>query len=548
MKFGPLPVAEAEGAILAHSARLPGRVIKKGTRLSAEDVAAFAAAGIAQVTALRLDPGDVPEDAAAAEIAAALTGPGVRIGEAFTGRANLFSETRGLIVYDRDGIDRLNLVNEAVTVAALPAYDVAEVDQMIATIKIIPFAVSRAVLDAVLAVTRTGAPLITVVPFQSKRIGLILTRLPGMKESILDKTVATARERIERYGSEIVHVERTAHDQAEVVAAIERTREQGVDIVLIFGASAVVDRKDVLPAAVVEAGGVVHHFGMPVDPGNLLFIGELADGLDTLPVVGMPGCARSPKLNGFDWVLWRLLADLQVTKRDIMLMGAGGLLIEIAERGQPRAPEDKKAKRSKPATGAPRIAALILAAGSASRMGSNKMTADVAGTPMVRRVADAVAASKAKPVVVVTGNEPDMVIAALAGIDATVVHNPDFTRGMSTSLKAGIAALPANVDGVIVTLGDMPLVRAADIDRLIRAFDPVEGRAICVPVHNGRRGNPVLWGKQFFAEMQTIAGDQGARALIEEHADQVIEVAMEGDGVLVDVDTPDKLAEVRSRV
>jgi molybdenum cofactor cytidylyltransferase len=327
-----------------------------------------------------------------------------------------------------------------------------------------------------------------------------------------------------------------------VKAAIARTLTVGVDIVLIFGASAVVDRHDVLPAAVVDAGGVVHHFGMPVDPGNLLFLGELAG----QPVVGMPGCARSPKLNGFDWVLWRLLADLKVTRQDIMLMGSGGLLVEIAERGQPRAPKERKAKKPKP--GAPKIAALILAAGSGSRMGGSKMTADVSGAPMVRRVAEAVSASKAKPIVVVTGNEPEKVAAALGGIEAKLVHNPNFAQGMSTSLKAGLAALPKDIDGVVVALGDMPLVSSGDIDRLIRAFNPLEGRAICVPVHGGRRGNPVLWGKQFVAEMQAISGDQGARRLIEEHADQVIEVPVEGDGVLVDVDTPDKLAEVRARV
>jgi molybdenum cofactor cytidylyltransferase len=167
---------------------------------------------------------------------------------------------------------------------------------------------------------------------------------------------------------------------------------------------------------------------------------------------------------------------------------------------------------------------------------------------MVRRVADAAFASRATPVIVVTGNEPEKVTEALVGIEARFVHNPDFKNGLSTSLKAGLAALPADVDGVVVCLGDMPLVGAGDIDRLIRAFDPVEGRAICVPVHQGRRGNPVLWGKPFFAEMSAISGDQGARTLIEEHADQVVEVPVDSDGVLVDVDTPEKLRDVRERI
>ncbi len=543
MKFGPVQVKTAEGAILAHSARLPGRVVKKGTPLTAEDVAAFEAAGISTITALRLDARDVNEDKAAAEIAAVLGGAHIRIADAFTGRANLFTEVEGLLTYDCAALDRLNLVDEAVTVATLAPYEPVEPGQMIATVKIIPFAVPRTVLDAALAVASSGKPLLAVAPFAAKKIGLILTRLPGMKEGILDKTVDTAQARVEAYGSTITHVERTAHDADDVVAAIRRTQASGVDIVLIFGASAVVDRNDVLPAAVVQAGGAVHHFGMPVDPGNLLFIGEL----DNKPVVGMPGCARSPKLNGFDWVLWRLLADLAVTKRDIMLMGSGGLLVEIAERGLPRAPKPKKAKKTEAAAQGPRIAALILAAGASSRMGSNKLIEDIAGMPMVARVAQSVAASKATPITIVTGNQPEKVKAAVNGIAASFVHNPNFAQGLATSLKAGIAALPKDIDGVVICLGDMPLISERTLDKLIAAFNPLEGRAIVVPMHDGKRGNPVLWGTQYLAEMQSLGGDQGARKLLDAYADDIVEVAIDDESVLFDVDTPDKLAEVKTR-
>jgi len=542
MKFGPVPVKTAEGAILAHSARLPGRVVKKGTPLTAEDIAAFETAGISTITALRLDSKDVNEDAAAAEIAAALGGTHIRIADAFTGRANLFSETAGLLTFDRAALDRLNLVDEAVTVATLAPFEPVEAGQMVATVKIIPFAVPRTILDAALSVAQEDdKPLLSVAPFSRKKIGLILTRLPGMKESILDKTVDTARARVEAYGSTITHMERTAHQADDVVAAIARTRATGCDIVLIFGASAVVDRNDVLPAAVVQAGGSVHHFGMPVDPGNLLFIGELGD----KPVVGMPGCARSPKLNGFDWVLWRLLADLAVTKRDIMLMGSGGLLVEIAERGLKREPKPKKKKKLQ--SKGPRIAALILAAGASSRMGSNKLIADIAGTPMVARVARSVADSKARFITIVTGNQPDKVKAAVNGIEAKFVHNPDFAQGLSTSLKAGIAALPGDIDGVIVCLGDMPLVSQGTIDKLIAAFNPLEGRAIVVPMHGGKRGNPILWAARYLDDMTHLSGDQGARKLLDVHADEIVEVPIDDESVLFDVDTPDKLAEAKTR-
>jgi molybdenum cofactor cytidylyltransferase len=312
-------------------------------------------------------------------------------------------------------------------------------------------------------------------------------------------------------------------------------------MVLIAGASAITDRRDVIPAAIEHAGGRVEHFGMPVDPGNLLLLGRLADGTH---VLGLPGCVRSPKVNGFDWVLQRLVADLPVTRSDIMRMGAGGLLKEIPTRPQPRSGADETTAAAAPRT--PKIAAIVLAAGRSSRMGAaNKLLTDVDGMPMVRRVVEAATASHAKPVVVVTGNEQGKVQATLRGCKATFVHNPRFAEGMSTSLQVGVAALPANLDGALVCLGDMPLVTAAVLDRLIAAFNPVEGRAICVPTWNGKRGNPVLWDRRFFAAMADLAGDVGAKHLIGEHADLVAEVAMSDDAVLTDIDTPEALAALR---
>jgi molybdenum cofactor cytidylyltransferase len=247
-------------------------------------------------------------------------------------------------------------------------------------------------------------------------------------------------------------------------------------------------------------------------------------------------------VNGFDWVLQRLIADLPVTRSDIMRLGAGGLLKEIPTRPQPRAGAEPAATTPR----APRIAAIVLAAGRSSRMGSaNKLLADVSGLPMVRRAVEGAIASQAKPVVVVTGNEQGKMQAALRGCKVTFVHNASFTEGMSTSLQTGLAALPANVDGVLVCLGDMPLVTATALDRLIAAFNPLEGRAICVPTWNGKRGNPVLWDRRFFPAMAELAGDVGAKHLIGEHADLVVEVAMSDDAVLTDIDTPDALAALR---
>lgn len=229
-------------------------------------------------------------------------------------------------------------------------------------------------------------------------------------------------------------------------------------------------------------------------------------------------------------------------------MGSGGLLKDIPSRPMPRnrrrTGEDGEAISSAAAPGRPRIAALLLAAGQSRRMGQkNKLLEPVDGKPMVRTVADTLAASQAGPLTVVLGHEADRVRDALAGVDAVFATNPDYEAGLSTSLKTGIAALAEEAEGVIVCLGDMPRIEAATIDRMIAGFDPVEGRAIVVPTHRGKRGNPVLFGKRFFDEITTVSGDVGARHLIGRHEDLVVEVEVEDDSVLLDIDTPEALAK-----
>jgi molybdenum cofactor cytidylyltransferase len=263
-------------------------------------------------------------------------------------------------------------------------------------------------------------------------------------------------------------------------------------------------------------------------------------------VLGLPGCARSPKINGFDWVLERLVARLPVGAAEIMRMGSGGLLAEIPSRPLPRAEARPPSATERPP--GPRIGAVLLAAGQSRRMGGpNKLLAEVDGTPMAARVAQRLLASRARPIVAVLGHRADEVDAALGRLPVERVRNPDFAQGLSASLKRGLAALPGDLDGALVCLGDMPLVAGRHIDRLIAAFNPLEGRAIIVPTRRGKRGNPVLWASRLFPEMAQLQGDVGARHLIGEHADLVAEVEMEDDAVLVDIDTPEALAALRQK-
>jgi molybdenum cofactor cytidylyltransferase len=343
-------------------------------------------------------------------------------------------------------------------------------------------------------------------------------------------------DRLERAGSGLLRSLVVAHDTAVVAAAIADLARDGADPILVFGASAIVDRGDVVPAAVVAAGGEVTALGMPVDPGNLLMLGRIG----TTRVIGVPSCASSPKENGFDWVLERSLAGLPLSRRDIVEMGAGGLLMEIETRPQPR---DRVAD---PAVAASRIAAVVLAAGRSTRMGArNKLLEEIGGKPIVRHVAEAVAASRCDPVLVVTGHQADRVAGALAGLDVHFVHNADYAAGISTSLRCGIAAVPTTADGAMVLLGDMPGITGRDIDAIAACFNPLEGRSICVPVRGGRRGNPVLWGRSLFAAIMSVTGDTGARHLLASHDDCVAEVAVDSDAIFNDVDTPDALEALR---
>ncbi len=310
MKFGAVPVAEAEGAIAVHSIRQGGLVLKKGTLIGEAEIAALEAAGIAEIVVARLEPGDVSEDEAAAEIAAAVAGEGVRVDRAFTGRANLFAETAGVLVVDKDAIDRLNRVDEAITFATLPAFKPVVAGEMIATVKIIPFAVARQARDAALAAVRAAAPLIRVAPYRIRKVGVVSTLLPGLADKVIDKTLKVTAERLAPAGAAIVAERRVPHEQRALAKALEEVLEAGAELVVVFGASAIADRRDVIPAAVEAIGGRIEHFGMPVDPGNLLLVGDARG----RPVLGAPGCARSPKENGFDWVLMRLLAGLAVPR------------------------------------------------------------------------------------------------------------------------------------------------------------------------------------------------------------------------------------------
>ncbi len=531
MKFGLLKLEEAHGAILAHALKLHSTSFRKGRVLSREDVDVIRAAGLSEIIGAKLSPDDIPEDFAAQNIAAAACGENVNAQEAFTGRSNVYAGAAGVLVLDAQRLREVNHLHESLTIATLSNYARAEMRAMVATIKVIPFAVPRSVYEAALQIIGQS-PLIKIAPSKNLRVGLIITRLAQTKESLIAKSELAMRERVVGMAGTLSHVVVCDHTETAVAAEIEKL---DCDVILLFGASAIVDRGDVIPAALARAGGYVQHVGMPVDPGNLLMLGRFRDH----PVIGVPSCARSLKVNGFDWVLARVMAGLDVSPADIMDMGIGGLLAEIATRPAPRETKTESAKE-------PRIAAVILAAGKSSRMGSNKLLAALSGEPMVLQTVKKIAASAVVNVTVVTGHQADEICTALQGQDVTIVQNPAFEQGLASSLRAGVKALQNSCDAILVCLADMPLIEPRDINRLIAAFDPAENRSIVVPVFERAYGNPVLWGAEHFTALMACEGDRGARGLLENLHENVVEVAVDNQSVVLDADTPEALEVIRS--
>ena len=524
MNFGEIDLKRAAGCYLAHTLKVDAGTFKKGHLLSDDDVDMLLSCGVGRVLVAELVQGDVHEAEAALRIANAVRGRSVRRDEPFTGRVNLYADEDGIFVANERLVTSLNKMHPAVTIATLPNYMPVEEGRMIATIKIIPFAAPEAAVSAAEAL---GA-MVSIHQYQRKNVVLVASTLESLKPSTMDKTRKILSERLAKVGAELSDEIRVAHDTLSIRDGLADASQQKPDLIVLFGASATVDNDDVGPAGLMEAGGRLHHFGMPVDPGNLLFLGEL----DGSPVIGAPGCARSPVENGFDWVLNRLIANVPVTRDDIMGMGVGGLLMEITSRPQPR--EGGLGAKDQ-------IAAVVLAAGRSTRMGeANKLLATINGKTLVRSVVETLESTKVDQVVVVTGHEQERIRQELVGLNVTFVHNPNYADGLSTSLKAGIGALGDEVDAAMVTLADMPFVGSDGVDEMMATYRERDDVHAVVATSKGKRGNPVLWSRRFFEELCDVQGDTGARHLIGKHASVIAEVEM-GEAASLDLDTPEAL-------
>jgi len=330
MIFGPVPTLQAKGNILAHSIVCSGRRLRKGMELEDAHIEQLCASGITEVTVAQLQDNDVHENQAAAELAKALVPDGSAAGlectAAFTGRVNLVATGPGIVNLQVERLIALNSVDPMISFATVPNYQQMQKGGLVGTVKIISYAVDGEKLRSACAL---GSAAIKILPPQLKTASLVVSQNANRND---DKGISAIKTRLDALGITLEQVVTTEHEIDPMAKALGSLKSE---LLLILTSSATSDPNDTAPAAVRAAGGQVERFGIPVDPGNLLFLGRI----QSRPVIGFPGCVRSPALNGADWVLSQIACGLSLNENSFAQMAIGGLLKEIPTRPQPRRPK-----------------------------------------------------------------------------------------------------------------------------------------------------------------------------------------------------------------
>ena len=493
MKFGPVPVEESAGCILAHSLKIEGTRLKKGRCLSESDVRLLREAGFGQVTVASLEPHDLGEDEAARRIADALLAgtEGLTCTAPFTGRVNLHAAAAGIVEIDAERVFRINSIDDRITLATLAKYDRVAPRSLVATVKVITYAVAE---DSVARAQEAASGALRLRRPVRGTASLILTQTVGQPAHLVRKGEKAVSARLDALGVRLADTHSVAHESGPVCRAISRSAG---DMVLLLTGSATSDSEDVGPSALRMAGGKLLRFGMPVDPGNLLFLGDVSG----RPVIGLPGCARSPALNGADWVLERIACGINVGSRDIAAMGTGGLLKEIPTRPHSRTASASVASR-------PFVEAAVI---------------DNGGLNALRRMLDSALQSRADRVRLVSaGRSGSQTAAEFPDVSAVAVPSGTGRTGL---IRAAAAAADPSAAAVLLIPADGPAATSDQLDRLIAAFSPSDGREICrIAQPDGRQRPPVLFGRRFFESLAELSGSGGAAPVAAEAGEFTAEI------------------------
>lgn len=521
MRFEERDVADCIGWQLAHSILCGPRRLGKATTVSKAIASELRENGVTSAQVFMLEDGDLDEDTAALRAAELSVGDGLIVKAAGRGRANLIAACDGVFV-PGDAIDTLNALSDAFSAASARAFTKVQEGDLVATIKLVPYGVAAGVLSTYRPETKCE-----IAPFTK----FCATLLVG-GTAPTEKTLRILSTRLSQIGGAIDKIIEVDHEVSAYATALASCHN---DLILMIGASAISDRYDTLPSSVEAAGGRVEKVGMPADPGNLLMLARLG----TKTIIGMPGCARSPALNGFDWVLQRYTAGLPLNAEILSQMGTGGLLKEPADRAFPR-----RTKQDQHSSGKPKFSAILLAAGRSSRSGeTHKLLSQLGQQSVIEKTADLLLFFPSIQTVTVTGDSEDRIRDLLGSRKLQLVHNKNFRNGMGSSIAVGIQALSPKADYTFICLGDMPFIRPSTIDTLMSTAADAPESSIIVPTFNGKRGHPVVWGKRHFKSLSSLNSEVGGREIIRTNSEKVIEVEVDDPGILIDLDTPEMLAQ-----
>lgn len=324
MKLENVAIEDAVGGVLIHNIADAGghKALPKGHRLVESDVDKLRGLGKMTVFVGIFQEGDVSENDAAARIANAVTGENLSLSAVSGGRINLISTARGILYINDEALMRINSL-DGVTVATIPSNTVVQPKKMVATVKTIGLAVAESNLRALEQVRRQSGEIICVRSLPAARVAVILTGSSEARGRVEKTFTPAVRGRVEELGASIVLTEYVEHNEHAIAGAIERAKSANVNCVILVGETSIMDASDVTPGGILQSGGVIEQYGAPVEPGNLLLLAYAND----LPIIGAPGCVKSRDINVVDLILPRLLAGERVTKKDIVALANGGLLI-----------------------------------------------------------------------------------------------------------------------------------------------------------------------------------------------------------------------------
>lgn len=536
MKFETRETSLCAGWQLANSVMVNGKRLPKTHTLSKEDTETLETFGKATLQVFQLETGDVTENEAALSVAAHIKGDSLQVISAGKGRANLIAKTDGLF-HSNAAIDTLNQLDDAFSVASVSENATVQAGQLVATVKVVPYAIAGSILNTLYA---TGKQ-VQVRPFREYSVALVTS-----DPALTDKTQSVIKLRLAQTRGTLNTILSCRHSEEDIKKTIHTAHAMQHDVILVLGLSAITDARDIVPAATKAAGAKLVKVGLPTDPGNLLMLATLDDAI----VIGLPGCAKSPALNGLDWVLARFAAGVDLDHSILTGFGVGGLLKEHRDRPNRRQAEaEVSAKAVDSHTDQPNLHAVVLAAGRSTRSGEqHKLFSKIEGQPVISKTVWSLKnalkhlSKHEQELTVVTGHRADEMNATLSDAGVSILHNPDYADGMGSSLAAAVRATPPDTEWLMVCLGDMPFIAPDTIATILDATRRT-ATSVIIPTFHGKRGHPVLWHKQHFLALSGLSGDGGGKALLQSEDLEAHTVAVQDPGILIDLDTPELLAQ-----